>query len=203
MKCIRNLSISQLLKLSQRFNLNPQYKNPRKRKAALRRCLREHWKNHSIGECSICWEQIEPNRLCVTPCAHLFCNECLLPYVRQTEKCPLCRATCSYTTLLNKIIKIPELIAFLKNLVEMSQRELTEEQEEFVEEPIEESHMIYHINIYIIVQRGVDNIYTFMTVFFAMFIAYYYYLFLRRGLYTFCLCMNVAIMIGFIYYMIS
>ena len=206
MKCIRNLSISQLLKLSQRFDLNPQYKNPRKRKIALRRCLREYWKNHSIGECSICWEQIEPNKLCVTPCAHLFCNECLLPYVRQTEKCPLCRATCSYTNLLNKIIKIPEVIAFLKNLVEISQRELTEEEEpieEFVEEPIEESHIIYHINIYLIAQRGLDNIYTCMTVFAAMFIAYYYYLFLTRGLDRFVWCMNGAIMFGFIYYMMS
>jgi hypothetical protein len=100
---------------------------------------------------------------------------------------------------LNKIIKIPELIAFLKNLVEISQRELTEEEEE----PIEESHIIYHINIYLIAQRGLDNIYTCMTVFMAMFIAYYYYLFLTRGLYRFVWCMNGVIMFGFIYYMMS
>jgi hypothetical protein len=102
---------------------------------------------------------------------------------------------------LNKIIKIPEVIAFLKNLVEISQRELTEEEEE--EEPIEESQIIYYINIYVIVQRGLDNIYTCMTVFAAMFIAYYYYLFLTRGLDRFVWCMNGAIMFGFIYYMIS
>jgi hypothetical protein len=106
---------------------------------------------------------------------------------------------------LNKIIKIPELIAFLKNLVEISQRELTEEEEEEEEEeePIEESQIIYHINIYLIAQRGLDNIYTCMTVFAAMFIAYYYYLFLTRELDRFVWCMNGAIMFGFIYYMMS
>ncbi len=161
MKCLKTLSISQLVKLSKRFHLNPQYKNPRKRKAALIRCLRVYWNTHPIGECSICWEQIQPKKMCVTPCAHLFCNECLIPYVRQSEKCPICRAQCSYTYLINKMFKVPGLVAFLKNIINVPRRE------DWTEEPMEEvfenrqQHpvLIYHINIYIVIQRTLENVF--------------------------------------------
>ena len=202
MKCLKTLSISQLVKLSQRFNLNPQYKNPRKRKAALIRSLRDYWKTNSIGECSICWEEIQPKKLCVTPCAHLFCNECLIPYVRESEKCPLCRAHCSYTYLVNKMFKVPELVAFLKTLINVPRRE--EWAEEVFEEPIDDPpNIIYHINIYIVIQRGLENVHSFITIFFTIFAAYYFYLIIRKGLHITCFCIHFATMFCILYYMVS
>jgi hypothetical protein len=196
MKCLKNLSISQLVKLSQRYQLKPQYKNPRKRGAALRRCLRNYWKTHPIEDCAICWEPIQPKHLCITPCAHLFCNKCLLPYVRQSEKCPLCRAACPYTYLLNKIYKIPEIVAYLKSLLQAHAPTVEDE-------PVEEEQMIYHINVYIIIQRGVEDIRAFFTVFLAIFFVYYYYLLIvKSGLQFIYLCMNLFTIGYLVYYLL-
>ena len=205
MKCLKNLSIIQLVKLSQRFDLNPQYKNPRKRKAALIRSLRDYWKTNSIGECSICWEEIEPKKLCVTPCAHLFCFECLIPYVRQSEKCPLCRAQCPYADILSKLFHNPELSIVLKRLINVSRQEEWTEEEEEEEEPIEDTRtVIYHVNIYIIIQKNYERLHSFVTIFAAVFFSYYYYLlFLRKGLQLFNLCINVITIFWVIYYALS
>ena len=205
MKCLKNLSIIQLVKLSQRFDLNPQYKNPRKRKAALIRSLRDYWKTNSIGECSICWEEIEPKTLCVTPCAHLFCFECLFPYVRQSEKCPLCRAQCPYADILSKLFHNPELSIVLKRLINVSRQEEWTEEEEEEEEPIEDTRtVIYHVNIYIIIQKNYERLHSFVTIFAAVFFSYYYYLlFLRKGLQVFNLCINVITIFWVIYYALS
>lgn len=201
MKCIRNLSIQQLIKLSQRYDLKPKYKNPRKRVSALRRCLRDYWRINPIGECSICWEQIRPNELFVTPCAHLFCNKCLLPHIRQCEKCPICRSDCSYTHLLKKMILFPELLAFLKSLiavphVEEEEQPVEEQQQQLVEE--EEPH-IYNVSVYIIIERGIDTVHVFLTAF----VAYYFYLFIIKGIKTIWLCMNIATIFYIVYYMLS
>lgn len=197
MKCIRNLSIQQLIKLSQRYDLKPKYKNPRKRVSALRRCLRNYWRINPIGECSICWEEIRPNELFVTPCAHLFCNKCLLPHIRQCEQCPICRADCSYTYLLKKMILFPELLAFLKSLIAVPRVE----EEELIEDElvVEEDPQIYNVSIYIIIQRGVDTVHVFLTAF----VAYYFYLLIIRGLKTIWLCMNIATIFYIVYYMLS
>ena len=214
MKCLNNLSISQLIKLSQRFGLKPQYKNPQKRAAALRRCLRAFWRNNPIGECSICWEQIRPKSLCVTPCAHLFCNTCLLPYIRETEKCPLCRAECSYTHLIHKMLKIPEIVALLKRLVNIPRREewaeeqVAEEEQVAQEEEIsvgeETRAVIYHINIYIIIQNNLEKIYSLAAICIATFFAYYYYLqFIKRGVQVFYLCINIFTIFFVIYYALT
>lgn len=197
MKCLKNLSISQLVKLSQRYQLKPQYKHPRKRGAALRRCLRHYWKTHPIEDCAICWEPIQPKHLCITPCAHLFCNKCLLPYVRQTEKCPLCRAHCSYTYLLNKMFKIPEIVAYLKSLLQAHTPPVEED-------PLEDREpVIYHINVYIIIQRGLDGLSSCLAMFVAVFFAYYCFLFIRKGLHTFCLYMNYVTIGYLVYYLLS
>jgi hypothetical protein len=207
MKCLKNMSISQLLKLSQRYDLNPQYKNPRRRKAALIRCLREYWKINPIGECSICWEQIQSKELCVTPCAHLFCAKCLIPYVRESEKCPLCRAECSYEYIINKTFHIPDLAKFLKSLINVQRREEWAEEEEGTDTQVEETDtrtIIYHVNIYIIIQRNLETLNSFLAMFVAVFFAYYYYLFfLRQGIRIIYLCINVFSIFCFIYYMLT
>ena len=177
MKCLKNLSIIQLVKL---------------------------------GECSICWEEIEPKKLCVTPCAHIFCFDCLIPYIRQSEKCPLCRAECSYAHILSKLFRIPELAIVLKRLINVSRQEewieeVEEEEIEEEEESIEDDRtIIYHVNIYIIMQKNLENLHSFVTIFVAVFFSYYYYLlFLRKGLQLFNLCINVISIFWVIYYALS
>ena len=216
MKYLKNLSISQLIQLSQRFDLNPTYKNPQKRAAALRRCLHAHWKDHPIGECSICWEEIPPNKLFVTPCAHLFCVECLLPYVRQSELCPLCRGECSYVYFTQKLFQSPELVVLLKQCLPQIQEEEEEqeqqEQQEQHEHPendqeqtAEETRVaIYHVNIYIILQRSIEKIHSLTSIYIATFFAYYYYLhFLRRGVNAFYIIINMLTIYYVIYYGLS
>ena len=109
MNCIKTLTIAQLIKLAQRFGINPRYKNPRKRKMALKKALASYWRMNPIEDCAICWEPIHPDKLFITPCVHLFCGDCLLAHINITEKCPLCRADCSYTYVINKIYELPKL----------------------------------------------------------------------------------------------
>ena len=45
---------------------------------------------HSAEEpCVICLENIE--QLTVTPCGHLFCNDCILSCIARQNLCPTCR----------------------------------------------------------------------------------------------------------------
>jgi len=41
--------------------------------------------------CPICMEPIEEGKTTVTPCAHVFCEPCITPWVRQHQRCPMCR----------------------------------------------------------------------------------------------------------------
>jgi hypothetical protein len=42
--------------------------------------------------CPICMDAIPAGGVAVTPCAHVFCDGCLLPWVRSHGRCPMCRA---------------------------------------------------------------------------------------------------------------
>jgi hypothetical protein len=56
-----------------------------------------------------------------------------------------------------------------------------------------------NINIYIIIQRSVDTVHVFLTAF----VAYYFYLFIIKGIKTIWLCMNIATIFYIVYYMLS
>lgn len=44
------------------------------------------------GKCSICLETFVGNeQVVVTPCNHMFHEECLLPWVKRHGQCPVCR----------------------------------------------------------------------------------------------------------------
>lgn len=42
--------------------------------------------------CAICLEDFEPRQeVMVTPCSHVFHGECILPWVKSSSRCPVCR----------------------------------------------------------------------------------------------------------------
>uniref|UniRef100_A0A7N0T2W1 RING-type E3 ubiquitin transferase n=1 Tax=Kalanchoe fedtschenkoi TaxID=63787 RepID=A0A7N0T2W1_KALFE len=43
-------------------------------------------------KCAICLEEFEPREeVTVTPCSHMFHDECIVPWVRSNGQCPVCR----------------------------------------------------------------------------------------------------------------
>ena len=45
-----------------------------------------------MAECPICFEKITyPS--CIKPCDHMFCNKCIVKWMRKHKSCPLCRNT--------------------------------------------------------------------------------------------------------------
>jgi hypothetical protein len=110
------------------------------------------------------------------------------------------------------MFKSPELIALLKQLVSLPQREHEgdgegegEEDENDQEQTAEETRIIiYHVNIYIIIQRSFEKIHTLTSVFIATFFAYYYYLhFIRRSIQSFYILINMITIFYVIYYGLS
>jgi hypothetical protein len=76
---LNRLTSSNLLELVNRYGLKPKYRNPQKRRMALIRELRAFWLQNPIEDCPICLEQNTFDHMVITPCAHLFCDTCLLP----------------------------------------------------------------------------------------------------------------------------
>lgn len=101
---IGRLSILQMFKLANRYGITPEYKNPQNRKKVLQRCLKGYWvKNTKANECAICLEQISFKTLIVTPCAHLFCDVCILPNLCRSQNCPICRTWLSFSYMFGQI----------------------------------------------------------------------------------------------------
>ena len=48
------------------------------------------------NECRICYENIKESSLSILPCSHLYCYECIIPYVQKSNDCPLCRCKVSH-----------------------------------------------------------------------------------------------------------
>jgi len=44
------------------------------------------------SHCPICLDDIPTDKVTVTPCTHVFCMDCLVPWVRVHKHCPTCRA---------------------------------------------------------------------------------------------------------------
>jgi len=119
---LNRLTTSQTLELVNRYGLKAQYKNPQKRRMALIRTLRTYWSRNPIEECAICLEQNSFDNMVITPCAHLFCDTCLLPYIRTKANCPMCRAYCSYIDIISqlsneRVIKVRNTIHTYKPVV--------------------------------------------------------------------------------------
>merc|ERR1711907_779891 len=47
---------------------------------------------HESGNCAVCREQFEEGLQTMRlPCGHLFCRDCVLPWLQQAHTCPTCR----------------------------------------------------------------------------------------------------------------
>ena len=47
-----------------------------------------------MAECPICFENITfPS--CIKPCNHMFCNKCIVKWMKKHKNCPLCRELCT------------------------------------------------------------------------------------------------------------
>lgn len=47
------------------------------------------------SSCIICFDEIPKNNVTVTPCMHVFCKDCIIPWIREYKNCPTCRANVS------------------------------------------------------------------------------------------------------------
>lgn len=53
--------------------------------------LRERVREAETNPCPICMDTIAEGDMAVTPCTHMFCVGCVLPWVTTHRKCPMCR----------------------------------------------------------------------------------------------------------------
>lgn len=50
-------------------------------------------------ECIICFQMIDPDKICKNDCGHKFCKNCLDEWINRGKlQCPLCRQTIEYIT---------------------------------------------------------------------------------------------------------
>ncbi|KAG8641487.1 hypothetical protein MANES_13G152000v8 [Manihot esculenta] len=55
---------------------------------------REREKEEDGKRCAVCLEDFEPKEMVmVTPCNHMFHEECIVPWVKSHGQCPVCRFT--------------------------------------------------------------------------------------------------------------
>ncbi|CAM8890997.1 unnamed protein product [Rhodiola kirilowii] len=54
----------------------------------------EYDRSANEEKCAICLEEFEPREdVSVTPCSHMFHEECIVPWVKSNGQCPVCRST--------------------------------------------------------------------------------------------------------------
>lgn len=54
----------------------------------------ENHKDEEGKSCAVCLEDFEPKQeVMLTPCSHMFHEECIVPWVRDHGQCPVCRAS--------------------------------------------------------------------------------------------------------------
>jgi hypothetical protein len=56
----------------------------------------EEW---SAIECPVCYEDIVPDKVYMTPCQHKFCSGCITHALKTKLSCPLCRENVSCLTV--------------------------------------------------------------------------------------------------------
>lgn len=56
--------------------------------------------NSRLEDCPICYEEMSLNSIVITPCAHAYCDKCILTYMQENDQCPLCRSSMNIIYLL-------------------------------------------------------------------------------------------------------
>ena len=73
-------------------------------------------------ECSICFNYILDEELCLLECEHFFCNSCLSTWLEIKRECPLCRERVDkfkFQNEINRIIYIEKRIIENRNMTEI------------------------------------------------------------------------------------
>jgi hypothetical protein len=122
-----------------------QYNNPQKRKTAMKKSLYHYWSSITLckktqEECVICYETISFDTCVATECAHLFCDVCVLPYIKKTDSCPLCRSPCSYIDIWNQVTK--ERLRDIKRVIVPEKRVVENERSNHNDEHIVNTSVI-------------------------------------------------------------
>ena len=100
---VKRLSMKQLILLTNRYCLETSYKNPQKRKESLQRGLKTFCKKGFVDECAICLDQISFETVIITPCAHMFCDICIISNLSKSTHCPMCRSILPYEYMFEQI----------------------------------------------------------------------------------------------------
>ena len=79
--------------------------------------------------CLICYGEME--EICVTPCGHLFCHECITEWLKTSERCPICNSALQKTQLI-------KLKAVTKKNEEDEEEEEKKKEKEMLDEEIEQ-----------------------------------------------------------------
>ncbi|KAJ9686068.1 hypothetical protein PVL29_015110 [Vitis rotundifolia] len=76
--------------------LKKEFYIPKPKRIVMRLYYRENPKNYIKEDegrerCAICLEDFEIEEVLVTPCNHMFHEECIVPWVKSNDQCPVCR----------------------------------------------------------------------------------------------------------------
>lgn len=173
MDFIDRQSFSKILLFINRYDIIVEYNNPQKRKNAMKQSLYHYWSLITLcqknqEECAICYETISFDTCVATECAHLFCDICVLPYIRKTDSCPLCRSQCSYIDIWNQVTK--ERLQDIKRVIVPKKR--IEENEHANEIHNDDEHIV---NTSVITCATIIKIMFYCLVMQYMMVAFLYY----------------------------
>ena len=71
--------------------------------------------------CPICLD-VKTGKVLTTPCDHLFCEGCIIPYLFKSKKCPICSQNISFETLQH--VKVESLSDWNKEKLKELERQL-------------------------------------------------------------------------------
>ena len=100
---VNRLSMKQMIILTNRYDVKLSYKNPQKRKRSLQSGLRCFYKKGFVEECAICLDKISFETVLITPCAHMFCDTCIIANLSKSTYCPMCRSVLPYEYMFGQI----------------------------------------------------------------------------------------------------
>jgi len=180
---LNRLKISQMQKLIDRYQLSIVHIMSFRKRNDMEKTLKKYMKTNGIGECPICFE---PNKYMIavaTPCAHIFCDKCLIEHLKKNHMCPMCRDSVDLTFIMDQL----SIHRFLKI-------NLTMKKEELREQHIEDNHI--PVDFILVDQMDTANIVTSVASATSLVVAYSC---IRSSFVTVCAVINACLTLVVIY----
>jgi hypothetical protein len=177
---LNRLKISQMQKLIDRYQLKFVHIMNFRKRNDMEKTLAKYMKTTGIGECPICFE---PNKYMIavaTPCAHIFCDKCLIEHLKKSNVCPMCRDSVDMNFIMNQL----STHRFLK-------LNSTMKKEEVIEEYIEDNHI--PLDFIVVDQIDTVNVTASIT---SIIVVYSY---IRTSFLTLCAVINVGLTLLVVY----